>query len=353
MSQRFLIGLGAGLAGAVLFASAAAGSTSLSYLLFILAPLPAFLAGLGWGWSAALIASLAGAIMVGAVTGLWGTFIYLLTEGVPVVVLCYLASLNRPLPSPPAPAPAHDATTDEPAARLPPPHALEWYPIGRIVLWAAMMAGALSVASLLVMGATVDAIRDRLRPVVETILTKQLPGLNQRNFTPDDIDKLTDVALHIMPAASAVLWMAGLLLNLWIAGRITLLSGNLMRPWPDLAALSYPIGTAALLAATVAGSFLSGLPGLIAASFSGAIYTAYVLLGLAILHWVTRPAPQRPLILFAAYAALLVLNTWMSLVFVAVALSEPWAPWRRRPPPPGPPPAPPPSQPNRSPFDSG
>jgi hypothetical protein len=332
MPQRTLIGIGAGLAGAVLFASAAAGATPLSYVLFLLAPLPAFLAGLGWGWFTAVIAGLAGAALVGAVSGLWGALVYLLTQAAPVAVLCYLASLSRTVPS---------ATHGADISQQPPLAAVEWYPVGRIVVWSALTAGALSVASLALMGGSVDAIRARLKPVIETIVTKQLPGLSQRQLSPEEIDALTDLALIIMPAASAILWMIGLLLNLWLAGRITLMSGNLLRPWPDLAAMSYPRGTALLLAAATAATFLDGLPGLIAAGFAGALYTAYVLLGLAVLHYATRGVVWRPFILFGAYAALLVLNTWMSLLFALVGLSEPWAPWRRGPSPPPPPGTPP------------
>jgi hypothetical protein len=52
----FLIGIGAGAATALLFASVASGSP-LSVLLFYLAPLPILLAALGWSHWAALIAA--------------------------------------------------------------------------------------------------------------------------------------------------------------------------------------------------------------------------------------------------------------------------------------------------------
>ena len=55
--QVFLIGIGAGAATALLFASVASGSP-LSVLLFYLAPLPILIAALGWSHWAALIAAL-------------------------------------------------------------------------------------------------------------------------------------------------------------------------------------------------------------------------------------------------------------------------------------------------------
>ena len=56
MMQIVLIGLGAGAAAALLFASVASGSP-LSVLLFYLAPLPILIAALGWSHWAALIAA--------------------------------------------------------------------------------------------------------------------------------------------------------------------------------------------------------------------------------------------------------------------------------------------------------
>ena len=69
MAIPFLIGAGAGLVSAALFASAAT-ATSLAGILFYLAPLPICLAGLGWGWIAAAVAALAGMVVVGGVLGL-------------------------------------------------------------------------------------------------------------------------------------------------------------------------------------------------------------------------------------------------------------------------------------------
>ncbi|MES1155535.1 MAG: hypothetical protein ABUL48_03795, partial [Pseudorhodoplanes sp.] len=56
MMQLILIGLGAGVATALLFASVASGAL-LSIILFYLAPLPILIAALGWSHWAALIAA--------------------------------------------------------------------------------------------------------------------------------------------------------------------------------------------------------------------------------------------------------------------------------------------------------
>ena len=308
------IGLGAGLAAAVLFASASTGPLVTRFLLFFLASLPAFLAGLGWGWRASLVAAVAGTALAAVISGNFAALVYGLSQGAPVVLLSYLAYLNRP-------APEGSGGT------------VEWYPIGRLVIWATGMAGALSVLSLSVIGADMQVLRTGLKTFIERTISSELPQLGGKSLEPAQLEALTDIALYLLPAASAVSWLAGLLFNLWLAGRITLASGRLLRPWPDLAALSFPSGTALGLAAATGATFLSGFAGLAAAGFVGALFMAYMLLGLAIVHYVTRGRSWRPFVLFAVYAALMVLNPWSGLGLVLMALTEPFAPWRRRAPP--------------------
>ena len=127
-------------------------------------------------------------------------------------------------------------------------------------------------------------------------MTKELPGSpGTQPLGEAEYDTLTELALTLLPAATAVSWMAALLFNLWLAARITLASGRLQRPWPDLAAITFPPGTPLLLAASTAASFAPGHAGLAAAGFAGSFYLAYVLLGLAVVHYTARTqlAPVR------------------------------------------------------------
>src|ERR1044071_3271897 len=115
MMQILLIGVGAGAASGLLFASIASGSP-LSFVLANFAQLPILLAAIGWthlaGLSAALIASLGLAV---ATTGSVA-IAFLLGIGLPAWWIGYLALLARP-------APGSD------------PADIEWYPVGRIVGW--------------------------------------------------------------------------------------------------------------------------------------------------------------------------------------------------------------------------
>jgi hypothetical protein len=124
MVHIVLIGLAAGVAAALLLASFASGSL-LSIFLFYLAPLPLMIAALGWSHLAGLIAAaVAATALAGWFTGLFFVA-FLVGVGLPAWLLSYLALLARP------------ATATE---------SVEWYPVGRLVVWAAVL-GALVVAA--------------------------------------------------------------------------------------------------------------------------------------------------------------------------------------------------------------
>jgi Predicted membrane protein (DUF2232) len=316
-----LIGLGGGLASAILFSSAATGGAAGRLVLYVLVPLPCFLAGLGWGSTAAGIAAGTGAAGVGVVLGLKAAILFFLSQGVPAAILCHLALLSRSL---------------QPAANQSPPSAtpaLEWYPPGRLTAVATVMAGILAALSLLVLGPDLDALRDMIRELIEKVFLKELPGFKDRQLSPEDIAAITEFSLYALPGASAMLWLGGVLLNFWLAGRITLLSGRLQRPWPDLAAMTFPRGFALGLAGALALTFLSGYPALLGSGFGGAFFLAYMLMGLAIVHYVTRGKAIRPFVLWGMYFALLVLNTWAALLIALLALLEPFLPLKRSLPP--------------------
>src|SRR5258708_33536369 len=72
MMQGVLVGLGAGAAAALMFASVVSGSIAAIFL-FYLAPLPIFIAALGWSRLAGLIAA---AVATAAVTIVSGPFLF-------------------------------------------------------------------------------------------------------------------------------------------------------------------------------------------------------------------------------------------------------------------------------------
>ena len=70
MMQIKLVGLGAGAAAALLFASVVSGSIAAIFL-FYLAPLPILIAALGWSHVAGLIAAASATAVVVALSGIF------------------------------------------------------------------------------------------------------------------------------------------------------------------------------------------------------------------------------------------------------------------------------------------
>ncbi len=320
MTNRYLIGLALGLVSAVVFASASTGGLALRFVLFLVTSLPIFLAGLGWGTVASLVAAITGSLAV-ALLGWKAALMFAASQALPAVILSYLALLSRDVPS----------ATGGPALR-------EWYPAGRLVVWTATMAGIPAALWLLLFGGNLEELKGALSPVIGNIMKAQLPP--ESAPTETDIKNVTDIVVSLLPAASAIAWMMALIVNLWLAGRIVTASGNFVRPWPDLAAITYPAATPAALAVATLASFAGGWIGLGASGFAAPLLFAYVLLGLAVIHFVTRGQPWRMFLLWALYTSLFVVNAPLAFPIALLGLAEPVFHFRARaaarPPPPKP-----------------
>lgn len=284
MMQIILVGLGAGAAAALLFASVVSGSIAAIFL-FYLAPLPILIAALGWSHVAGLIAAASATAVVVALSGIF--FI-----AVPVIAfggwwLGYLALLARP------------ATNGGEGP-------LEWYPTGRLVLWAAVIGTLIVAAAVPNFGTDQQSLQAALRKTYERILRDQ---------------SLIDVLVVAVPPAAAVFSTITNVFNLWLAARVVKISGRLKRPWPDLAAWTLPTSTPVFLAAAIAGSFLPDLVGILAGAFAASLLMAFAMLGLAVLHAITRGMSTRALVLAAVYAAAVVLG-WPILAMSILGLAE-------------------------------
>jgi hypothetical protein len=303
MASPLIIAAGAGLVSAALFASAATGSPVAGILLY-LAPLPLCLAGLGWRSAAAALSALVGTVVVGATLGPATGAVFALAIGAPMALLCHLALLSRPLTTPDGQKVVNS---------------FEWYPVGHILGWAAVLAGALASIMVLLLGYDVDAYRDSIKTILEQSTQK---GLDAFDLNEETIAKLSVVLARALPAAIAVVWLGLALFNLWMAGLIINASGRALRPWPRLDALEIPNAFFLIFAAALLVSLLPGVAGLLATGFAGALFFAYVLQGLAVLHVYTRGLPFRALLLAAIYLGILLLG-WIAIVVAMLGLAEP------------------------------
>jgi hypothetical protein len=291
-----LIALAAGCASALMFASIVSGAL-ISLLLFYLAPLPLMVAALGWGPLSATIGGIAAATGLGAIFGLPYCIAFAVTVALPAWWLGHLALLGRPAAGTP---PANDAA------------ALEWYPVGRILLWIAVFAAIATTATLLTLGSDASTIRGTMRSGLLRILQSADVVLTDRG-----IDGLVTIA----PAAAVTVAMMTLTLNLWLAARITATSGRLHRPWPDLKSADLPPMTLAALCVAIAFCFADGLLAILAQITTAALMMAYALIGFAVLHTLTLGSKSRALWLSGTYA-IVVVFTWPVLAMVVLGLAD-------------------------------
>lgn len=295
MTQIFLIGIGAGAAAALLFASLASGSL-LALVLFYLSPLPILIAGIGWNYLAGLIAALFAAACLAVVLDSHFALAFIVGVGLPAWWLGYLALLARP-----------DGTGT-----------LEWYPPGRIVLWTALAGAAAIVIAIPFFGTDAQSFHTNLQSAIEAAL-----GLRSRAGGEISPDKLinTDVLTKLAPPMVASLTTVVLLINTWLAARIVKLSGQLRRPWPELPAIGFPRFAPLLLAMALAGVFLPGLLGIVSDVFAAALIMAFAVLGFAVLHVVTRSTGGRPLVLAGVYTAVIVFG-WPAIILALLGLAD-------------------------------
>jgi Predicted membrane protein (DUF2232) len=299
MVQTGLIGIAAGAAAALLFASVATGSVFATVLLY-LAPLPILIAALGWSHWTALVAVLFAAGGLAVVLGFHSFTGFLLGVGVPAWWLGYLALLARP---------GVDAAS------------IEWYPPGRLLLWAALIAAMLVALAIPNFGTDKESFQAALRTAFERAIRLQSPPGGPDIADRPEVQRLLGLLVQAVPSAAAVLATLLSAVNLWLAARIVRLSGRLRRPWPDLSAIALPASAPALLAAAVAGLLLPDLAGVLAGVLAASLLIAFALVGFAVLHAITRGMNNRGLALGAAYTAVLVVG-WPILGMSLLGLAD-------------------------------
>ena len=308
MMRLGLIGIGAGAAAALLFASVTSGSW-LSIVLFYLAPLPIMIAGIGWSHWAALVAALTGALALGLVFGAVFFFAFLAGAGIPAWWLGYLAMLARP-----ATAGANGGS----------PAALEWYPPGRLVLWAAVLAALIVVVAIPNFGTDAESFRAGLHQALARMLRVETGAPAGSPLTVPGVsnaERLIDFMVTAIPPAAAVLATITNTFNLWLSARIVKFSGLLKRPWPQLSAMTFPPLAAAALAIAMGLSFLGGLIGIVAGVLSACLLMAFGVLGFAVLHAITQGINSRGFLLGGVYAAVMVFG-WPILALCLLGLIE-------------------------------
>ena len=89
----------------------------------------------------------------------------MLAIGLPAWWLGYLALLARP-------------------ATHPTPDGLEWYPVGHLVFWAAIIGAAIVITGMLTLGTDLENFRNSLRSSLERMLVMQIQLTKRQDVVP-------------------------------------------------------------------------------------------------------------------------------------------------------------------------
>ena len=309
MTKTLFIAVGAGLASALLFVVPMQGSAMAMFMTF-LAGLPLMIAGLGFGHLASLIAGVTGALSIGIFLDPLFSLSFAFSLAMPSYWLCRLGSLCR---------------EDEVGQ-------IHWYPVPKLLVWivysSIITTGLVMMVLIMRAGSYSSFVSDssaRLAPALETVWDQaRLPG----SLNTEDLARLIIMALPVVMSGWTVITLG---INLWLAGRIVQISQLLQRPWEDLPeALALPSNMSGLALLFLLGLLNDGPIRILSSSALAAILTAYALVGMGIIHAVTRSMSGRSTLLTLLYLIVIMLMPWPLILPAALGMIDSFYPLRRR-----------------------
>jgi len=288
-------GIGAGLVSALLTA-VIVKATPLAAMLYLLAPIPVLIVSLGWDHRSGLVAALVGGLAIALILSPLSGLGFALITALPAWWLAYLSLLGRPEP---------DGT-------------MEWYPVGRLLAWAAATAALTIIAAgVISTGGDYAAFEQNTREVAETFVNAQFATAGAEALDAETREQLISIFSRLTSFLSAQGFVTILALYLWAAGRIVLASKRLPRPWPPVPELVMPRSAALILVGALIIANFGGFIGALGLALSGAFLMAFALQGLAAIHDRTRGRSGRSFLLSAMYVLIFVTQ---GILLVALAL---------------------------------
>ena len=170
----------------------------------------------------------------------------------------------------------------------------------------------------------VSEITTGLEQVLKTMngVENATPGLTSAEFA--------QMLVVSAPAIMAFWSVIALSMNLWLAGRVVLISGRLEGGWPDLpTTLDLPRPLIFAFAAATIACAAPGVWRVGASTVAAALGVAFALQGLAALHRITRGRSARTGMLCAMYLLIILLFPLPLFVAAGVGIADNVRPLRR------------------------
>ena len=305
MVNRFLIAFGAGLAAGVLFVLPAKGMMA-GVWLSILAPMPLMIAVIAYGSLAGLFAAFVGA-MACAVMQPALSLVFLVSTAFPALLLGWLA--GHPF--------AHERRLG-PGVLMAAVAGLSIFAVWGMLAFVAVVHGDIDAAAAQV-AAGLREMLQRMKGIEEGAAVMPL-------------DEFIQWLVAGIPAIMALWSVLVMSLNLWLAARVSMISGLLNRNWPDLPThLELPRVALAAFALAILACALPGASRVLGSTAAVALGVAFSFQGLAAIHRVTRGLGARSGVLWGLYVLMFFLFPLPLFVAAGVGVADNVKPLRRSP----------------------
>ena len=313
MQRNMLIAVGSG--GASALASIAfLGGVPGGIVFVYLASLPLFLVGLSGGPVMAGIASFSGIVISALLGGLFTAVVYAVAHGFPAWLVNRQALLRQVV------------DTDGKTVGLSVNGTGDWYPLGNIAATLFLFGAAMMIVT----GHTLAGTSPNgLSGLVHAHLTTTMEVMAP-NVDPALRTMMVETLYPLFPGAMAASWIGMIAINGLIAQAILRRASLNIRPETGVRSFGLPQWAAwPLIAAAAIALGSDGEVSYYARNAAIVLATPYFLLGLAVVHGVSRRLSFRLVALFAFYTVLLV-STWALVVVAALGMLEQWAELRLR-----------------------
>ena len=210
-----------------------------------------------------------------------------------------------------------------------------WQPLAVLMMRLALYVAVLVSVALLASGYQASEVAVQLQTGLDEVLAQlKLQNPQFQAPAPDAIARQSQLFANLLPILMPVAVLFALFLSLRTGSRYARQNNMLARPPVDVPAEAGLPPAAAPLFGLAAALAAFGVAPTVSGPFAGAFGFAFLCVGLAVIHFVTRGIRNRRLTLVALYVAVILPHLWLAVVvwtaIIALGLAETLGGVRRR-----------------------